>query len=74
MPVNSIECREILDGIGENDKVVIDTYFYADNNSTYPFTKDGAINWLNTVIVKEKGKFVVKYETLKSKPLSKVYS
>ena len=29
---------------------------------------------MNTVIVKEKGKFVVKYETLKSKPLSKVNS
>ncbi len=38
----------------------------------YPFTDNGAINWLNTVIVKEKDKFVVKYETLKSKPLSKV--
>lgn len=74
VPVNNIKCREILDGIGENDKVVFDTYFYADNNSTYPFTKDGAINWLNTVIAKEKGKFVVKYETLKSKPLSKVNS
>lgn len=68
VPVNRIDCCEILDGIGENDKVVFDTYFYADNNS------DGTINWLNTVIIKEKGKFVVKYETLKSKPLSKVNS
>lgn len=74
VPVNSIECREILDGISENDAVVFDTYFYADNNSTYPFTKYGAINWLKTVIVKENGKFVVKHETLKSKPLSKVNS
>ena len=74
VPVNSIGCREILDGISENDAAVFDTYFYADNNSTYPFTKHGAINWLKTVIVKENGKFIVKHETLKSKPLSKVNS
>lgn len=74
VPVNNIKCREILDGIGENDKVVFDTYFYADNNSTCPFAKDSVIGWLNTVIVKEKGKFIIEDETLKSKPLSKVNS
>lgn len=71
-PIKSIGTVEILDGLNENDEVVFDTYFYTDNNSTYPFTDGGAINWLNTAIVKEKDRFAIKYETLKSKPISKV--
>lgn len=71
-PIKSIDTAEILDGLNENDEVVFDTYFYADNHSTYHFTDGGAINWLNTVIVKEKDRFAIKYETLKSKPISKV--
>lgn len=65
VPANSIECREILNGLEENEEAVFDIYFYADNDS---------INWLNTIIVREKDRLVIKQETLKSKPLSKVKS
>lgn len=71
-PIHTIECSEIFDKLNENDYAVFDTYFYADNNSTYPFEKSGAINCLHTVISRKNKKLCIVSETLKSKHTSKV--
>ena len=73
-PINSIDCSEVLDGLNENEKVILCTYFYTENHVTFPSWKNGAINYLKTVVTKEKDKLVITYETLKSKPASKVKS
>ena len=62
-PLNSIDCSEILDDLAVSEQVVFDTYFYAENET---------VNLLHTVVVRENGKLVIKHETLKSKPVSKV--
>ncbi len=61
-PINNIDCSEILDGLSDDKQVMFDTYFYSDNNS---------INLLHTVIARENDKLIIKYETLKSKSISK---
>jgi len=62
-PLNTIDCSEILDDLAVSEQVVFDTYFYAENET---------VNLLHTVVVRENGKLVIKYETLKSKPVSKI--
>ena len=62
-PLNSIDCSEILDDLAVGEQVVFDTCFYAENKT---------VNLLHTVVAKENEKFVIKHETLKSKPVSKV--
>ena len=62
-PLNSIDCSGILDDLAVSEQVVFDTYFYAENKT---------VNLLHTVVVRENDKLVIKYETLKSKPVSKV--
>lgn len=62
-PLNTIDCSEILDDLAASEQVVFDTYFYAENET---------VNLLHTVVVRENGKLVIKHETLKSKPVSKV--
>lgn len=71
-PIHTIECSGIFDKLNENESAVFDTYFYADNNSTYPFEKGGAINCLHTVISRRNKKLFIASETLKSKHISKV--
>lgn len=70
-PLNSIDCSEVLDGLIEGQKVVLDIYFYANNKSTVPFTDNGAINLLQTTIVHKDKKYVISYEQLKSKKIDK---
>ncbi|MCK9161044.1 MAG: ATP-binding protein [Proteiniphilum sp.] len=64
-PINRIDCREFLDGVTDKGEVVLDTFFYAKNNS---------VNLLHTVIGKKADRFIIMDETLKSKPVSKVVS
>lgn len=64
-PLNTIDCSEILDDLAVSEQVVFDTYFYAENET---------VNFLHTVVVRENGKLVIRYETLKSKPVSKIGS
>lgn len=70
-PLNLIDCSEVLDGLNEEQQVVLDIYFYADNKSTVPFTNNGAINLLQTVIVRRDKKYVITHEILKSKKIDK---
>ena len=70
-PLNSIDCSEVLDGLIEGQQVVLDIYFYANNKSTVPFTDNGAINLLQTTIVRKDKKYVISYEQLKSKKIDK---
>lgn len=74
VPINNIKCREILGGMGEGNRVVFETYFYTDNKSMCPSPKEGVVNQLRTVIIKENGRLVIEYETLKSKPLHRIGS
>ena len=60
--INSIPYDEVLDGLGKNDQVSFDIYFYTDN---------GNVNMLHTVVQQENSKFVITDEYLKSKPCSK---
>lgn len=70
-PISTIDCSEILDGLTEGQQVILDIYFYAQNKSTVPFTDNGAINWLQTVIVRQNNKFIIAREVLKSKAIDK---
>ena len=70
-PLNSIDCSEVLDGLIEGQQVVLDAYFYANNKSTVPFTDNGAINLLQTTIVRKDKKYVIAHEQLKSKKIDK---
>lgn len=64
-PINTIDCREILDGLEEDNCVIFDTYFYDSNN---------CVNELRTVVGKRKDLYYIKEETLKSKAAAKVKS
>lgn len=46
----------------DSSEVVFDTYFYSDNKS---------VNQLHTIVAKRDGKYFIKDEYLKSKPISK---
>ena len=70
-PINTIDCSEVLDGVTEGGQAVFEFYFYAKNESTYPFDGKGAINFLQTTITRRKSKYVIVHETLKSKPVDK---
>lgn len=70
-PLNSIDCSEVLDGLIEGQQAVLDIYFYADNKATVPFTDNGAINLLQTTIVRKDKKYVISHEQLKSKKIDK---
>lgn len=73
-PLNGIDCADILDGLAEGSRATIETFFFAHNRETYPWSEEGAVNFLQTVVTKQGGKLVIAYETLKSKTLSKVKS
>lgn len=73
-PLNGIDCADILDGLAEGGLATFNTYFFAYNRETFPWSEEGAVNFLKTVITKQDGKLVIACETLKSKPLSKVKS
>ena len=62
-PINNIDCSEFMDELSINEQVILDTYFYADNQT---------INFLHTVIGRENDKLIIKHETLQSKSVSKV--
>ena len=63
--LNTISCSEILANLSPKSEVVLDIYFYADNNT---------INLLHTVISKKEERLYIKDEYLKSKPTAKVKS
>ncbi len=62
-PINKADCSEILDDLPWENRAIFNTYFYADNNT---------INLLHTEIARENKKLVIKNESLKSKPVSKI--
>lgn len=64
-PINGIDCREFLDGMNENNKVVLESFF---------FTKEKSIQLLHTEIIRKNNKFVIADEWLKSKSLFEVSS
>ncbi len=66
IPINSITCSEILDGIADNNTVSFDTFFFSETQN------NKSINLLNTVIAKEDNKLKIVSETLKSKDVSKI--
>ena len=70
-PINSIDCSEVLDGVTEGKQIIFEFYFYAKNESAYPFDGKGAVNFLQTTIARRKNKFVIIHETLKSKSVDK---
>lgn len=65
VPINSIDCAEILDDMSYSNEAVFDTYFYSGNET---------INCLHTVITKRENRLVISEETLKTKSPSKVQS
>lgn len=73
-PLNGIDCADVLDGLNEENCATFEVCFFANNHSTFPFSENGAINLLRTVITKKDGKLIIDYETLKSKPISTVKS
>ncbi|HIY05839.1 MAG TPA: ATP-binding protein, partial [Candidatus Evtepia faecigallinarum] len=73
-PLNGIDCADILDGLSEGSHATLDTYFFARNRETFPWSERGAVNLLRTVITKQGGKLAIARETLQSKALSKVKS
>lgn len=66
IPINSITCSEVLDGIADNNTVSFDTFFFSETQN------NKSINLLNTVIAKEDNKLKIVSETLKSKDVSKI--
>ena len=70
-PINNIEAVEILDDLAENQYITVRTFFSAKNKETFPFTDGLAINLLETIIGKTKGKLVILNETLKSKSITR---
>ncbi len=63
--INSIPFNEIFDGMEESQRVIIDVYFSAENNT---------INLIHTEIGKQDGELIITDEYLKSKPTAKVTS
>lgn len=66
IPINSITCSEVLDGIADNNTISFDTFFFSETQN------NKSINLLNTVIAKEDNKLKIVSETLKSKDVSKI--
>lgn len=62
IPINNLPCREILDGLNDNDKVVFDIYFCSIMEQVHK---------LQTVISKSKGRYFIADEELKSKRITK---
>ena len=61
--INNIAYSEVLDGLTGDFRVVLDAYFASD---------DGTVNLLHTVIGKQKSRFVILDEFIKSKPCAKI--
>ena len=61
--INNIAHGEILDGLGNEHLVVFDVYFASE---------DGNINYLHTVIGKQKNRFIILDEFMKSKSCAKI--
>ncbi len=66
-PLNSIDCKEVLDGLTEGQAVVFNTYFYANSSGTFPLVDGSAINLLQTAITKKDDRLFIAQETLKTK-------
>lgn len=66
IPINSITCSEVLDGIADNNTVSFDTFFFSETQN------NKSVYLLNTVIAKENNKLKIVSETLKSKDISKI--
>ncbi len=62
LPINSLPCREVLDGLAGGQEVVIKSYFY---------TKLDQVHYLKTVIRKNKDRYFIAEEELKSKSITK---
>lgn len=62
MPINSMPCKEILEGLSAEQKVVIKSYFYSALKQ---------VHCLKTVIRKNKDRYFIAEEELKSKRITK---
>lgn len=62
LPINSLPCHEVLDGLTTAQKVVIKSYFY---------TKPDQVHYLRTVIQKNKDRYLIAEEELRSKGVTK---
>lgn len=62
MPINSMPCREILEGLSAEQEVVIKSYFYSALEQ---------VHCLETVIRKNKDRYFIAKEELKSKRITK---
>lgn len=69
-PLNSIDCKEVLDGLKEGSAVVFDTYFYANSSGTFRPARGNALNLLQTVVTKKDDQLFIAQETLKTKVIS----
>lgn len=65
LPINSLPCREVLDGLTAAQEVVIKSYFY---------TKLDQVHYLRTVIRKNKDRYFIAEEELRSKGITKSMS
>lgn len=70
-PLNSIDCSEVLDGLVDGQQVVLEIYFYANNQSAVPCTENGAVNLLETTIIYKDNKYIISHEQLKTKKIDK---
>ena len=61
--INNIAHGEVLDSLGNDSLVAFDVYFASE---------DGTVNLLHTVIGKQKNRFVILDEFIKSKPCAKI--
>lgn len=61
--INNIAHGEVLDSLGNDSLVVFDVYFASE---------DGTVNYLHTVIGKQKNRFVILDEFIKSKSCAKI--
>ena len=62
LPINSLPCREVLEGLAVDQEVVIKSYFYS---------KLEKIHCLRTVIRKNKERYFIAEEELKSKGIAR---
>ena len=62
LPINSLPCREVLEGLAVDQEVVIKSYFYS---------KLEKIHCLRTVIRKNKERYFIAEEELKSKRIAR---
>ena len=63
--INNFACNEVFDGVEESQRVIIDVYFSAENNT---------INLIHTEICKRNGRLIIADEYLKSKSNAKMKS